>query len=1532
MVWERSIGRSTRTARVATVLAAWAFTISAAPANGAASADTDGRHFASGMFSLKRPFGPPSPLATPGATPQLSASPLSSPIGFEVDRVDDHRPARFTARARGFSLSLTRRGATLALHGGETPALSAAAPPPDPSVVRLRFVGAARPALVPERPVPGTFNEAIGADRSRWRARVPTFGRVRYRRLWPGVDALFYGARGHLEYDFVLAPGADPGSIRFRFEGEGRPRIDDAGDLVLDLPGGEVRQMRPIAYQLANHSRRFVPSRYVIGSDGVVRMRVGSYDRARPLIIDPVLTYSTFFAPGPQQEGSDVATDAEGNVYITGLCSCGPLNSSNVYVAKFNAAGDELQYTTILGGVGMDEGHGVAVDPNGSAYITGRTNSSDFPTTGGAPQSQVAGGWDAFVTKLDPAGSVSYSTLLGAAGDEAGEAIAVDAAGQAHIAGSTSSAAFATTENALDRTLSGPSDAFIARLDEAGEAVLFSTLLGGGASDGAAGIAIGPAGSLHVAGSTSSHDFPISAGAAQTSAGGGGDAWVARLDAAGSALSYSTYLGGSGSDDGAAIATDSAGAAFVAGGTTSADFPVGDGLQPGFGGVSDAFVAKLDVSGASLEYATYLGGSGSDFATGIAVSGVGEAHVSGETSSSNFPTVNAIQSIRAGQSDAFVARLNSTFLGGSTLEGAAGIALDADVAYVVGSTRSADFPIANAYQPTFVPGVDAFLSKLDGTDATPPQTSLVSGPPPDSASNSASFAFSSSEPASRFECRLDGGGFTACTSPQVITALSQGVHTFRVRAIDAANNVDASPASYVWNVDATPPDTTIDSGPPVITNMTTAVFAFSGGATFECKLDAGAFVACASPQTYMALAEGTHALAVRATDAAGNTDVSPATYGWTIDRVAPDTFIDSGPISPSTDTSAVLVFSASSANSTFECRLDAAPYVACASPRSFAALTDGSHTFRVRATDPAGNTDASEATHVWTIETAAPETTIVSGPPRLTSSPTATFEFAANEPATFACSHDGQPFEACASPVSYLGQTQGEHSFEVRARDLSGKVDASPASWPWTVDLSAPAPPALVSPPDVAKNLPSSPGFTWSPTGDDGSGVSHYELRIDGVAVQQLSGLLCGPALCSVSPIVALVDGPHTWQVRAVDLAGNESTTATRSFTVDAAPPSPFVHITPAEDAATASRRPRLAWQSAVDEGIGVAGYDVVLDGEVVAAGLSATATEFAPADDLAEGPHHWQVVARDGHGNERASPQRRFVVDVTPPNAAFTAAPNPVLAGRVVTFDAAGSTDAVSGLARFEWDLDSDGTFERDTGATPSTSLSYPEPGTFGVQLRVTDRAGLTATTRIDQRVSSDSRTSRQLGVSINDRARYTRTPRVVLRPTWPAFANQMLISNDGGFDPHATRALARTISWTLDSSGAERSSRIVYVRFARGLAVSETYTDDIILDESRPSVTSARLIPATPAKPSALRLRARDRGLAGVSRVQVTNDRRNPRATFRASRTRVTLTHRRGDRRLNLRKTLFVRVRDRAGNLSAWRTVTRTRRSRGA
>jgi hypothetical protein len=507
----------------------------------------------------------------------------------------------------------------------------------------------------------------------------------------------------------------------------------------------------PVLYQDVGGMRQAVSGVYVLEGGDRVGFEVGAYDRSRPLVIDPVLSYSTYLGGGGDDGANGIAVDGAGNAYVAGFTVSPnfPTTSGapqavlggfeNAFVAKLNAAGSALLYSTYLGGSVEDEAFGIAVDGAGNAYVTGLTSSPNFPTTSGALQKVYGGGEDAFVTKLNAAGSgLLYSTFLGGSNFDFGFGIAVDGAGNAYVTGSTSSLNFPITPGAFQTVFGGGGDpfgdVFVAKLNAAGSGLLYSTFLGGNAPDAAHGIAVDGAGNAYVAGFAASSNFPTTPGAFQT-VNRGIDAFVAKLNATGSALLYSTYLGGSRDNNALCIAVDSAGNAYVAGQTDSADFPTTpEALQTvkGFGFVN-GFVAKLNAAGSALIYSTYLGGSANDTiygidlndgAYGIVVDGAGNACVVGTTSSPNFPTTpGAFQTVfSGGMEDAYVAKLNaagsaliySTYLGGKGFDLAYGIAVDrAGTAYLAGVTSSADFPTTPGAPQTALRGVsNAFVTKI----------------------------------------------------------------------------------------------------------------------------------------------------------------------------------------------------------------------------------------------------------------------------------------------------------------------------------------------------------------------------------------------------------------------------------------------------------------------------------------------------------------------------------------------------------------------------------------------------------------------------------------------------------------------------------------------------------------------------------------------------------------------------------------------------------------------------------------------------
>ncbi|HHT9110520.1 MAG TPA: SBBP repeat-containing protein, partial [Candidatus Brocadiaceae bacterium] len=614
------------------------------------------------------------------------------------------------------------------------------------AMVKLLPLGANKnPEIIAEGMQESKVNYFIGNNPQKWKTNIPTYQSVVYKEMYKGIDIKFYGNNQQLEYDIIVKPGANPSHVKFSCEGIKGLRVTEHGELAVSLKDGKLIQKKPYIYQEIDGKRIEIEGKFRVASAGsgvhnpkskiqnpkfMYGFQVAKYDRSQPLIIDPALAYSTYLGGSRNDSGHGIAVDTVGNAYVTGytLSTNFPTahaiqgsnaGSGDVFITKINADGSALVYSTYLGGGGTDSGHGIAVDTAGNAYVAGYTLSTNFPTAH-ALQGNNAGGTDAFITKLNADGSaLVYSTYLGGGGTDSGHGIAVDTTGNAYVTGNTSSANFPTA-HALQGNKAGNWDVFITKINPAGSALVYSTYLGGRDYDFNNGVVVDAAGNTYTTGFTYSDDFPT-ANALRESNAGDADAFVTKLNAAGSALVYSTYLGGHGDDDGAGIAVDTAGNVYVTGGTESTNFPTAHALQGSNAGDADAFVAKLNADGSALVYSTYLGGHNDDNGEGIAVDTAGNVYVTGGTESTNFPTAHALQGSNAGDADAFVAKLNadgsalvySTYLGGHNDDNGEGIAVDtAGNAYITGDTDSTNFFTANAIQGSNAGGADAFVAKI----------------------------------------------------------------------------------------------------------------------------------------------------------------------------------------------------------------------------------------------------------------------------------------------------------------------------------------------------------------------------------------------------------------------------------------------------------------------------------------------------------------------------------------------------------------------------------------------------------------------------------------------------------------------------------------------------------------------------------------------------------------------------------------------------------------------------------------------------
>ena len=629
------------------------------------------------------------------------------PMGFEKNKGQTNSDVRFLARGQGYELFLTpqeavvelrnsksidlsplKRTATLrALHSGKDGA----------SVVRMHMVGANPDAKIAGLDqLPGKTNYFVGDDSKNWRTDVPSYARVKYTGIYPGIDLVFYGNQRKLEYDYIVAPGADLRQIALHVTGASKLRIDTRGNLVMSVAGGEIELQKPIVYQDVNGGRQEIAGSYALSGNQQVEFAVADYDRNKPLIVDPVLNYSTYLggsAAGDVAYG--IAVDAAGDAYIAGqtFSLTFPTTSANAldstptagiasgaaFVTELNPAGTAELYSTYLGGSGGEAAYAVAVDSSGFAYVTGFTGSIDFPTTANAyipgPLATNPGG-SAFISKINTSlnniNSLVYSSYVGGTNFDYGNGIAVDSSQNAFITGITRSPNISTT-GAFQTAPTDSTDgnAFlteIATSSSGSASLVYSTYLGGtganagnlGYADEGWGIAVG-SGKAYIVGTTSSTDFPIVNGY-QTGVTGGnvaGSVFVSVIDttqSGSSSLFYSTYLSGEALDDGYAIALGQNGVAYATGTTNSLQFPITTGAFQTTGAASGVvFVSLIDTTktgSASLKYSTFLGGSDSDTGQGIQVDSSGNAYVTGVTDSlgENIPafplTPGALQNVQ----------------------------------------------------------------------------------------------------------------------------------------------------------------------------------------------------------------------------------------------------------------------------------------------------------------------------------------------------------------------------------------------------------------------------------------------------------------------------------------------------------------------------------------------------------------------------------------------------------------------------------------------------------------------------------------------------------------------------------------------------------------------------------------------------------------------------------------------------------------------------------------------------------------------
>jgi len=867
--------------------------------------------------------------STPPRVADEAASPLPPPIrapdsyvplGFVENRGQlTNDEVRFYANAGGTQIGLAAGKVLFTVGGNEGPG----------ALVEAMFVGANPSVPEGRSPLPVRTHYFRGADPAEWHAGVPSVSEVEFADLYEGIDLLYRVTEEGVKYEFRVAAGADPSRIQVGYAGADGLAVDAAGELTVRTAAGILRDSAPVGYQ----GDVVVPCRFVLRSETVVGYECPTRDVEEPLVVDP-LVYATFLGGSFLDFGDAIAIDAAGNAYVTGRANStdfpttpGAFDTTHTggftdaFVAKVGPTGSTLVWATFLGGAGRaDTGLAIAVDGTGGVYVAGQTDSPDFPVTIGSLDTSFSGSSDGFLVRLRSGGdALAFGTYVGGSGGDIISSLVLDAAGNAYFTGITQSFDFPTTPGAYDSTYAGGFfDGFLAGLDSAGASLLLSTFLGGSLLNGGNAIDRDVDGNLYVAGSTNSPDFPATPGAYDTTLGGLGDGFLSKFNPTGTALLNATFLGGSSGNEGAfSVVVDAAGSAYVSGNTDAADFPTTPGaFDWTYGGSTDTFLVKLDPAFANLEYGTYIGGSGDDSEATIRVNPAGQVYMAGQTSSPDFPvTPGAIYTTyRGGQYDAYALRLNatgtglvySTFLGGSLTDQGWGLAIDASSAYVVGSTNSTDFPATGgSYDTTLNGGYDAFLAKVtlahpisidaapsglqvevDGVprttpyvfDCEPGTTHLLNAPSPQSPSNTRYAFFSWSDMGTQSHT-------ITCTAPEAYVAMFV--------ATDFLATIHTSPEGLIVDLDGTFRATPYAFWCPAGSTHTVTALNPQGGPptryVFLSWSDGGAqshTFTCSSPRDLTAFYETQHQVVVDTSPANrqllvdGFLEVAPQTYWW----------------------------------------------------------------------------------------------------------------------------------------------------------------------------------------------------------------------------------------------------------------------------------------------------------------------------------------------------------------------------------------------------------------------------------------------------------------------------------------------------------------------------------------------------------------------------------------------------------------------------------------------------------------------------
>lgn len=811
---------------------------------------------------------------------QITATVLNAPMSFEANHGQTDPSVNFIARGSGYTLFLTPSESVMVLQQRDArgssdnhDSVSLEPAPIKQSIVRMKLEGAnPEPTIEGQEKLPGIVNYFIGNDPAKWRTKIPTYAKVHYKEAYPGIDLAYYGNQGKLEYDFIVAPGADPNQIKLAFEGASEIKIAESGDLLLATALGEVRVQKPIVYQLEKDGHKTLVAGDYISSRAAnhIGIRLAGYDRSKPLVIDPVLSFSSFLGGAGGDEATDIGIDPAGNVWVVGntagltLAPAGiPYDSSfngapsDIFVLKVSPSGTPLVWTYI-GGPFNDHTPAITFDSTGNAWLTGTTGGGSFPVTPGNLQAVYQGGGDAFIVKLDPNGStLLYATFYGTPLAENGRSIAVDGGGvTVYLGGETTSATLpGSGGSVVQPNFAGVQDGFIAKINIPSAHIEYVTYLGGTARESLSKIKLDASGNLHVVGQTFSTDFPGTAlssipslASVQPNFGGGtSDAFAVKLNATGTQLLYSTFLGGNDAEAGLSVALDSMGNAVVSGNTRSSNFPLaGTPFQSTRVG-NDYFAAKINQNGsAPLIFSTYFGGIGNDSGGVVALDQFDNIYLSGQSNSCTVPPFSHPLQINVCPSGVgvpiFVGQLDSTgssllSLFGFTGNGSSisnGLVTDGHGSlYIAGFTRAPDFMTLNAIQGTFGGGTsDAFFAKLTykpianaGPDQSVSMGTLVTLDGTNSTGGSLTYAWTkvAGPTVALGEANTAHPTFVAPNVPAAGATV-----TFQLIVCEGTSNNCSDPATvnvHIRNVNHPPvaqagPDQMVQEGSPVILDGT----------------------------------------------------------------------------------------------------------------------------------------------------------------------------------------------------------------------------------------------------------------------------------------------------------------------------------------------------------------------------------------------------------------------------------------------------------------------------------------------------------------------------------------------------------------------------------------------------------------------------------------------------------------------------------------------------------------------------------------